>query len=51
MLMAGAIIVRAAPDAAHPAFSALADYLVVYLFMNIGAFGCAAMVYWATGNL
>lgn len=50
MLMAAAILVQAAPNEAHPAFSALAAYLIVYLFMNLGAFGCAAMVYWATGS-
>jgi len=50
MLMAAAILTKAQPDAAHPAFSALAAYLIVYLFMNLGAFGCAAMVYWATGK-
>ncbi len=52
MLMAGAILWQPAVDAgaAHPAFSALIAYLVVYLFMNLGAFGCAALVFWATGK-
>jgi len=39
-----------AEGAAHPAYSALAAYLVVYLFMNLGAFGIVAMVYWSTGK-
>jgi NADH-quinone oxidoreductase subunit N len=37
-------------EAAHPGFSALAFYLAVYLLMNVGAFGCVALVYWATGD-
>jgi len=53
MLMAVAIIWY--PDSGragevHPAFAALAAYLVVYLFMNLGAFGIVAMVYWETGR-
>lgn len=50
MLMAAAILVRTGPNDAHPAFSALAMYLVVYMFMNLGAFACAAAVYWQTGS-
>ena len=54
MLMLVAAIGRPLPDlpdgAAHPAYSALAAYLVVYLFMNLGAFGIVAMVYWSTGK-
>lgn len=53
MLMAVAIIWHPATgraDAAHPGFAALAAYLVVYLFMNLGAFGVVAMVYWETGK-
>lgn len=53
MLMAAAILwhpVGAASGAAQPAFSALASYISVYLFMNLGAFGVVAMVYWATGS-
>jgi len=52
MLMAGAIIWQAKPgaDAANPAFAALIVYIIVYLFMNLGAFGCTALVYWATGS-
>jgi NADH-quinone oxidoreductase subunit N len=52
MLMAAAILWQpaATTDAVHPAFSALIAYIIVYLFMNLGAFGCAAMVFWATGR-
>src|SRR5262249_43425019 len=49
-LMAAAILVRTDTAASHPAFNALIVYLVVYMFMNLGAFGCAAAVYWATGK-
>ena len=38
------------PSVAHPVYSAFAAYLVVYLFMNLGAFGVVAMVYWSTGK-
>ncbi len=53
MLMAVAIILPtggAASGAAHPAFSAIVLYITVYLLMNLGVFGCIAMVYWATGR-
>lgn len=53
MLMAVAIIWHPSggrADEVHPGFSALAAYLVVYLFMNLGAFGVVAMVYWETGR-
>src|SRR5207248_2371134 len=50
MLMAVAILTRPDPNGSHPAFNALAVYLVVYMFMNLGAFACAAVVYWSTGK-
>ena len=53
MLMAVAIIwypTNGRADMVHPAFSAIAAYLIVYLFMNLGAFGIIAMVYWETGK-
>ncbi|MCK6455510.1 MAG: NADH-quinone oxidoreductase subunit N [Phycisphaerae bacterium] len=52
MLMAGAILWRPGPAevVTHPAFSALVAYVVIYLFMNLGAFGSAALVYWQTGK-
>lgn len=53
MLMAAAILWR--PEAGlatttHPAFSAIISYIIIYMLMNIGAFGIVAMVYWATGS-
>ncbi len=54
MLMAVAIIWRPeaiqAGEPVHPAFSALAFYVVIYVLMNFGAFGVVAMVYWTTGK-
>ncbi len=58
MLMAAAIIWKpgespSSPEyaaAVHPAFSVIVAYLIVYLLMNLCAFGCVALVYWATGS-
>jgi NADH-quinone oxidoreductase subunit N len=57
MLMAGAVLMVLKPDpldptrpSAHAAISAVVAYALVYLFMNIGAFGTVAMVYQATGK-
>jgi NADH-quinone oxidoreductase subunit N len=55
MLMAAAILwipssVGDAEPVANPAFSAVIAYMVVYLLMNLGAFGCVALVYWTTGK-
>jgi len=50
MLMAGAILVRYAPDEPHLGLSAVLAYLFVYLFMNLGAFGVAALLGWQTGT-
>ncbi|MBN1345206.1 MAG: NADH-quinone oxidoreductase subunit N [Phycisphaerae bacterium] len=44
MLMAAAILTS------NAGISAVIAYLIVYLFMNLGAFGCVALVYWATGS-
>jgi len=53
MLMAAAILWRPADGmeaTTHPAFSAILSYIIIYMLMNIGAFGIVAMVYWATGS-
>lgn len=53
MLMAAAVVSYPRTigiTAEHPGFSAFLFYLAVYLVMNFGAFGCVAMVYWATGK-
>ena len=50
MLMAGAVLSSVDIDQAHAAVSALVAYALIYLFMNLGAFGTVALVYWATGK-
>jgi NADH-quinone oxidoreductase subunit N len=46
MLMAAAIL----SSPGNGGIAAVVAYLIVYLFMNLGAFGCVALVYWATGS-
>jgi NADH-quinone oxidoreductase subunit N len=46
MLMAAAIL----SSPGNGGIAAVISYLIVYLFMNLGAFGCVALVYWATGS-
>ncbi len=46
MLMAAAILT----SKTNAGISAVTAYLLVYLFMNLGAFGAVALVYWATGK-
>ncbi len=46
MLMAAAILT----SRTNAGVAAVAAYLIVYLFMNLGAFGGVALVYWATGS-
>lgn len=53
MLMAVAILWQptgSGVGVAHPAFSAIVSYIIVYLLMNAGAFFVVAMVYWSTGS-
>ena len=50
MLMAAVVLSSVDIDQAHAAVSALVAYALIYLFMNLGAFGTVALVYWATGK-
>ncbi len=51
MLMAAAIIWKPTADVTtQPAFSAVVAYMMVYLLMNLCAFGIVAIVYWSTGS-
>ena len=50
MMMAAAVFVYPAGGMTNDALSALLFYILVYLFMNLGAFGVTAMVVWATGS-
>ena len=49
MLMLGAVL-SIAPVGSNQVISALVAYLLVYLFMNLGAFGACALVGWRTGS-
>ncbi len=46
MLMAAAILT----SRSNAGIAAVAAYLIVYLFMNLGAFGTVALIYWGTGS-
>ncbi|MHC4091914.1 MAG: NADH-quinone oxidoreductase subunit N [Planctomycetota bacterium] len=50
MLMAVAIFVVPGGPGAHQGIAAVLLYVLIYLFMNLGAFGVTAMVYWQTGS-
>lgn len=50
MMMATAVFVHPSALGSQQAMSALVMYVVIYLFMNLGAFGVAALVHWETGS-
>jgi len=50
MLMAVAIFAAPGTPGAHQGIAAVLIYIVIYLVMNLGAFGITAMVYWRTGS-
>ena len=50
MLMAVAIFAVPGRAAASQSISAVLVYVFIYLFMNLGAFGITALVYWQTGS-
>jgi NADH-quinone oxidoreductase subunit N len=50
MLMAVAIIAMPGSPGAVASVSAVLVYVLIYLFMNLGAFGVTALVSWQTGN-
>ncbi len=50
MLMVVAILAVPGSVGAASAVSALLVYISIYLFMNLGAFGVVALVYWHTGS-
>ncbi len=50
MMMAAAVFVHPSSAGFQQGLSALLIYVVIYLFMNLGAFGVAALVYWDTGS-
>ncbi len=50
MMMAAAVVVHPASGASHSPIAAVLVYILIYVFMNLGAFGVAAMVAWRTGS-
>ncbi|MCP4589523.1 MAG: NADH-quinone oxidoreductase subunit N [bacterium] len=50
MMMAATIFAYDGAGASSGAISAVLFYILVYLFMNLGAFGVTAMVVWHTGS-
>lgn len=50
MMCAGAIVLAVSPSSSVTAIGALIFYVSIYLFMNLGAFGTVALVYWKTGS-
>ena len=50
MLMAVAIFAVPGSPGAHQGIAAVLLYVLIYLFMNLGAFGITALVYWRTGS-
>lgn len=50
MMMAAAIFLHPDVAGSELRISALLIYVVIYMFMNLGAFGVTAMVVWETGS-
>ena len=50
MLMATAVFVHPSVEGARAGLTALVTYIIIYLFMNLGAFGVTALVSWERGS-
>ncbi|MFH0980349.1 MAG: NADH-quinone oxidoreductase subunit N [Planctomycetota bacterium] len=50
MMMAATVFIAAGAEKTNDALSAVLFYVLVYLFMNLGAFGVTAMIIWSTGS-
>ncbi len=50
MMMAAAVFIHPDVEGHEAGLTALLIYIVIYLFMNLGAFGVTAMVVWDTGS-
>ena len=50
MMMATAIFIHPSVEGHTAGITALLVYVIVYLFMNLGAFGVTALVSWETGS-
>ena len=50
MLMAVAVFIHPSVDGHEAGLTALLVYVIIYMFMNLGAFGVTALVAWDTGS-
>jgi NADH-quinone oxidoreductase subunit N len=50
MMMAAAVFLHPQSKGYGAGITALVAYIIVYMFMNLGAFGIAALVIWDTGS-
>jgi len=50
MMMAAAVFMHPEVEGAREGLAALLIYIIIYLFMNLGAFGVVALVVWETGS-
>jgi len=50
MMMAAAVFIHASVDGHKAGLTALLVYIVIYMFMNLGAFGVTALVVWSRGS-
>lgn len=50
MMMATAVFLHPQADRSGAPMAALVFYIIVYVFMNLGAFGVTALVSWETGS-
>ncbi len=50
MMMAAAVFIHPSVPGHEAGLTALLTYVVIYLFMNLGAFGVTALVAWDTGS-
>lgn len=50
MMMALAVFVHPNVPGFEAGMTALVAYVIIYLFMNLGAFGVTALIVWETGN-
>ncbi len=50
MMMAAAVFIHPSVEGHQAGMTALLVYIIIYLFMNLGAFGSVALVTWDTGS-
>lgn len=50
MMMAAAVFIHPSVQGSQGGLAAILIYIVIYVFMNLGAFGVTAMLVWETGS-